>query len=88
MLFGALSGSAVAAAAAIGGTLHQRQKEEGYDPAFGASVNIAPVDVVAGNTARWWLCRNGHVQKGTVPNRLKTGGCTRCAARSRATQGR
>ncbi|WP_043497067.1 TRAP transporter large permease [Georgenia sp. SUBG003] len=41
MLFGALSGSAVAAAAAIGGTLHQRQKEEGYDPAFGASVNIA-----------------------------------------------
>ena len=41
MLFGALSGSAVAAAAAIGGTLHQRQKEEGYDPAFGTAVNIA-----------------------------------------------
>ncbi len=41
MLFGSLSGSAVAAAAAIGGTLHERQKEEGYDPAFGAAVNIA-----------------------------------------------
>ncbi|MFH5821433.1 TRAP transporter large permease [Georgenia sp. AZ-5] len=41
MLFGSLSGSAVAAAAAIGGTLHERQKEEGYDPAFSASVNIA-----------------------------------------------
>ncbi|MFC7344190.1 TRAP transporter large permease [Saccharopolyspora griseoalba] len=41
MLFGSLSGSAVASAAAIGSTLHDRQKEEGYDPAFGASVNIA-----------------------------------------------
>jgi tripartite ATP-independent transporter DctM subunit len=41
MLFGSLSGSAVAAAAAIGGTLHERQKEEGYDPAFAASANIA-----------------------------------------------
>jgi tripartite ATP-independent transporter DctM subunit len=41
MLFGSLSGSAVASAAAIGGTLHQRQKDEGYDPAFAASVNIA-----------------------------------------------
>lgn len=41
MLFGALSGSAVAAAAAIGGTMNQMEKEEGYDPAFAASVNIA-----------------------------------------------
>ncbi|WP_438387719.1 TRAP transporter large permease [Actinopolyspora saharensis] len=41
MLFGSLSGSAVASAAAIGSTLHARQEEEGYDPAFGASVNIA-----------------------------------------------
>ncbi|MFS0700531.1 TRAP transporter large permease [Cellulomonas sp. 179-A 4D5 NHS] len=41
MLFGSLSGSAVASAAAIGGTLHERQKEEGYDPGFGAAVNIA-----------------------------------------------
>jgi tripartite ATP-independent transporter DctM subunit len=41
MLFGSLSGSAVASAAAIGSTLHDRQEEEGYDPAFGASVNIA-----------------------------------------------
>lgn len=41
MLFGALSGSAVAAAAAIGGTLNPVQAEEGYDPAFSTSVNIA-----------------------------------------------
>ncbi len=41
MLFGALSGSAVASAAAIGGTLAPIQEEEGYDPAFSACVNIA-----------------------------------------------
>lgn len=41
MIFGSLSGSAVAAAAAIGGTLHGREKDEGYDPAFATSVNIA-----------------------------------------------
>lgn len=41
MFFGALSGSAVAASAAIGGTLYPIQKEEGYDPAFATSVNIA-----------------------------------------------
>ncbi|WP_070000264.1 TRAP transporter large permease [Cellulosilyticum sp. I15G10I2] len=41
MLFGALSGSAVAACAAIGGTMAPLQKEEGYDPAFSAAVNIA-----------------------------------------------
>ena len=41
MLFGSLSGSAVASAAAIGGTLHPRQREEGYDPAFATAVNIS-----------------------------------------------
>lgn len=41
MLFGSLSGSGVAAAAAIGGTLHKRQREEGYDPAYSTAVNIA-----------------------------------------------
>ncbi|WP_406690211.1 TRAP transporter large permease [Saccharopolyspora sp. ID03-671] len=41
MLFGALSGSAVASAAAIGSTLHDRQRKAGYDPAFSAAVNIA-----------------------------------------------
>ncbi|WP_413450103.1 TRAP transporter large permease [Georgenia phoenicis] len=41
MLFGSLSGSGVASAAAIGGTLHKRQKEEGYDPAYSTAVNIA-----------------------------------------------
>jgi tripartite ATP-independent transporter DctM subunit len=40
MLFGAISGSAVAAAAAIGGFMGPRMKEEGYDEGFGAAVNI------------------------------------------------
>lgn len=40
MLFGAISGSAVAAASAIGGTLAPQMEREGYDRAFGAAVNI------------------------------------------------
>lgn len=40
MLFGAISGSAVAAEAAIGGTIYPLQKKEGYDPRFCAAVNI------------------------------------------------
>ncbi len=40
-LFGAVSGSAVASAAAVGGAMAPAQKEEGYDPAFSAAVNIA-----------------------------------------------
>ncbi len=40
MLFGAISGSAVAAASAIGGIMDPQMKEEGYDPEFGAAVNI------------------------------------------------
>ena len=41
MLFGALSGSAVAAAAAVGSTMYEMEKEEGYDPALATAVNIA-----------------------------------------------
>lgn len=41
MMFGAISGSAVAAAAAVGGVMAPLQKKEGYDPAFSAAVNIA-----------------------------------------------
>ncbi|MGB0663854.1 MAG: TRAP transporter large permease [Pontibacterium sp.] len=40
MLFGSISGSAVAAAAAVGGTMSPLQKKEGYDPVFSTSVNI------------------------------------------------
>ncbi|TCD13359.1 TRAP transporter large permease [Oricola cellulosilytica] len=40
MLFGSISGSAVAAAAAVGGVMAPIQKREGYDPAFAATVNI------------------------------------------------
>ncbi|WP_067582262.1 TRAP transporter large permease [Endozoicomonas ascidiicola] len=40
MMFGAISGSAVASAAAVGGTMAPLQKKDGYDPAFSAAVNI------------------------------------------------
>ena len=41
MLFGAISGSAAAAASAIGGFMTPVMKKEGYDPGFSAAVNIA-----------------------------------------------
>ncbi|MGK7394343.1 MAG: TRAP transporter large permease [Candidatus Cyclobacteriaceae bacterium M3_2C_046] len=40
MLFGAISGSAVAAASAIGGIMNPRMVKEGYSPSFSAAVNI------------------------------------------------
>jgi tripartite ATP-independent transporter DctM subunit len=40
MLFGAISGSAVAAASAIGSVMTDRMKDEGYPVAFSAAVNI------------------------------------------------
>ncbi|TQV86219.1 TRAP transporter large permease [Exilibacterium tricleocarpae] len=40
MLFGAISGSAVAAASAIGGFMGPRMEREGYDKSYGAAVNI------------------------------------------------
>lgn len=40
MLFGAISGSAVAAASAIGGIMHPRMVKEGYAESFSAAVNI------------------------------------------------
>lgn len=40
MLFGALSGSSVAAASAIGGCINPIEKEQDYDPAFSAAANI------------------------------------------------
>lgn len=41
MLFGSISGSAVASAAAIGSTMSEMQRKAGYDPAYSAAVNIA-----------------------------------------------
>ena len=41
MLFGAISGSGAAAAAAIGGTIGPMEEKEGYDPVYSAVVNIA-----------------------------------------------
>jgi tripartite ATP-independent transporter DctM subunit len=40
MLMGAISGSAVAAASAIGGFMHTRMRDEGYDEGYSAAVNI------------------------------------------------
>jgi len=40
MLFGAISGSAVASASAIGSIMHPRMTKEGYDENFSAAVNI------------------------------------------------
>ncbi len=41
MMFGSISGSAVAAAAAVGGTLNPIQTQKGYDPAFSTAVNVS-----------------------------------------------
>jgi tripartite ATP-independent transporter DctM subunit len=41
MLFGSISGSGVASAAAIGGIMNPIQKKEGYDSPFRTAVNIA-----------------------------------------------
>ncbi|MFP4342529.1 MAG: TRAP transporter large permease [Cyclobacteriaceae bacterium] len=40
LLFGSISGSAAAAASAIGGFMGPKMKEEGYDEGFSAAVNI------------------------------------------------
>ncbi|MEX2401065.1 MAG: TRAP transporter large permease subunit [Rhodothermales bacterium] len=40
MFFGAISGSAVAAASAVGGVMVPRMDAEGYDRSYGAAVNI------------------------------------------------
>lgn len=40
-MFGAVSGSAVAAAAAVGSTMGPLQKKEGYEPRFATAANIA-----------------------------------------------
>ena len=41
MLFGSISGSAVASAAAVGGTMAPLQKKQGYEPSYSAASNIA-----------------------------------------------
>lgn len=40
MMFGSISGSAVASAAAVGGVMAPLQRKEKYDPAYSAAVNI------------------------------------------------
>jgi tripartite ATP-independent transporter DctM subunit len=41
MMFGAISGSAVASASAIGGAMGPRMEKEGYDKSYSAAVNIS-----------------------------------------------
>ena len=41
MLFGAISGSAAAAVAAVGGFMIPRMREQGYDTSFSAAVNVS-----------------------------------------------
>ncbi|PJG85202.1 TRAP transporter large permease [Conservatibacter flavescens] len=41
MMFGSISGSAVAAAAAVGGTMSPLQQKAGYDPAYSAAINVS-----------------------------------------------
>ena len=43
MMFGAVSGSAVAAASAVGGFMGPQMKKEGYDKNFSAAVNITEI---------------------------------------------
>lgn len=45
--------------------------------------DLTPSGVLPGNKKRWWLCRNGHEQHGTVPNRVKTNGCSSCLQEER-----
>lgn len=45
MLFGAISGSAVAAASAIGGIMTKRMEDEGYERPFSAAVNITSATI-------------------------------------------
>ncbi len=40
MMFGAISGSAIASAAAIGSFMHPRMVESGYSPGFSAAINV------------------------------------------------
>lgn len=40
MMFGSISGSAVAAAAAVGGTMAPIQEKAGYSPAYSAAINV------------------------------------------------
>ncbi len=45
ILFGAISGSAAAAASGIGSIMHPRMKEEGYDDSYSAAVNITSATI-------------------------------------------
>lgn len=42
-----------------------------------------PSRLFAGTEPRWWLCSNKHKTKQSVPNRLKSKGCTDCAPEDR-----
>lgn len=45
---------------------------------------LLATEILPGNSRRWWLCQNDHEQYSTVPNRLKTRGCSACPPHERA----
>jgi len=47
MLFGAISGSAAAAVAAVGGFMIPRMEAQGYEKNFSTAVNVSPRSVAA-----------------------------------------
>ena len=60
MLFGALSGSSVAAASAMGGCISPIEEENGYDPAYSAAANIV-YSTVAGGVSISTLFMAGYI---------------------------
>jgi len=82
MLFGAISGSGTAAAAAIGGTMAPIELEEGYDKDYVAAVNIASAPtgqlIPPSNTLIVYATVAGSGSRGStfpVHGRLHTGHC-------------
>ena len=75
--FGALSGSSVAAASAMGGCIYPIQKDEGYDPAFASAVNIASASYWSVNSSYkciycifhccWWCINFRTIYGGLYP---------------------
>lgn len=85
VLFGAVSGSAVAAAAAVGSTMAPMQRKEGYDRGFAAATNVAAAPagmlIPPSNTLIVYALASGGTSVGAlflagyVPGLLWAGGC-------------
>ena len=74
-LFGAISGSASAAAAAVGSMVEKGEEEQGYDKALcaatnGASAPVRPFDPPVQRTDYLFSCRGRHLCSRSVPGGL------------------